>query len=106
MVNYMGAAFEAENACLLLGMPHSSPGSRSCARSCPGLRARASLQVARRVKMRLEAMLVGSANADPIRFSVPGYRARLYELRFGATPGAQHMLPLRPRLRLPSRRQL
>ena len=49
------------------------------------------LQVARRVKMQLEAKLLGSADADPIRFSVPGYRARLYELRFGATPGGQHM---------------
>lgn len=40
------------------------------------------------MKMRLEAKLLGSADADPIRFSVPGYRARLYELRFGASPGA------------------
>ena len=40
------------------------------------------------MKMRLEAKLLGSADADPIRFCVPGYRARLYELRFGAAPGA------------------
>ncbi len=39
------------------------------------------------MKARLEAKLLGSADADPVRFSLPGYRARLYELRFGATPG-------------------
>ena len=42
------------------------------------------------MKMRLEAKLLGSADADPIRFCMPGYRARLYELRFGAAPGAWH----------------
>lgn len=46
------------------------------------------------MKMRLEAKLLGSADADAIRFSVPGYRARLYELRFGAAPGA-HPNPTR-----------
>ena len=46
------------------------------------------------MKMQLEAKLLGSADADPIRFSVPGYRARLYELRFGAAPGAPPNPPL------------
>ncbi len=59
-------------------------------------------QVARRVKLRLEAKLLGSADADPIRFTMPGYRARLYEQRFGASPGRRPLRPSSPPQGLPA----
>ena len=44
-------------------------------------------ELSQRVMKRLEERLKGSSDADPVRLGVPGYRARVYEQRFGATPG-------------------
>ncbi|KAK9823577.1 hypothetical protein WJX72_003960 [[Myrmecia] bisecta] len=44
-------------------------------------------EVLRRVNERLNAKLMGSAAADPVRLALQGYRARHYEIRFGASPG-------------------
>lgn len=46
-------------------------------------------ELAQRVAKRLDERLKGSSDADPVRLGVPGYRARLYEQNFGATPGEQ-----------------
>lgn len=44
-------------------------------------------ELAKRVSKRVDDILKGGADADPIRLGMPGHRARLYELRFEATAG-------------------
>ena len=51
-------------------------------------------ELAQRVSKRLDEKLKGSSDADPIRLGVQGFRARLYEQRFGATPGV-HLCQLK-----------
>lgn len=45
-------------------------------------------ELAQRVMKRLEERLKGNSDVDPVRLGIQGYRARLYEQRFGAVPGA------------------
>lgn len=44
-------------------------------------------ELAQRVMKRLEDTLKGSSEADPVKLGNPGHRARMYEQRFGASPG-------------------
>ncbi len=44
-------------------------------------------ELAQRVMKRLEDTLKGNSEADPVRLGVQGYRARLYEQKFGASSG-------------------
>lgn len=44
-------------------------------------------ELSQRVMKRLDDRLKGTSDADPVRLGIQGYRARLYEQRFGATPG-------------------
>lgn len=44
-------------------------------------------ELSQRVMKRLDERLKGTSDADPVRLGIQGYRARLYEQRFGATPG-------------------
>lgn len=44
-------------------------------------------ELCQRVTKRLDERLKGTSDADPVRLGVQGYRARMYEQRFGATPG-------------------
>ena len=46
-----------------------------------------SRELAARVAKRLDDTLKGASEADPVRLSMPGYRARLYEQRFQASAG-------------------
>lgn len=45
-------------------------------------------ELAARVRARLAMQIAAGADADPVRLSLPGYRARWYEQRFGASAGA------------------
>ena len=45
------------------------------------------MELSRRVSKRVDDILKGGADADPIRLGLTGHRARLYEIRFKATPG-------------------
>ena len=45
------------------------------------------MELSRRVSKRVDDILKGGADADPIRLGSPGHRARLYEIRFKATAG-------------------
>lgn len=51
-------------------------------------------ELAQRVTKRLDDTLKGSSEADPIKLGNPGHRARLYEQRFGASPGVAPPVPL------------
>ena len=55
-------------------------------------------ELSRRVSKRVDDILKGGADADPIRLGLPGHRARLYEIRFQATAGnvssLTHTFPL------------
>ncbi|KAL3145189.1 hypothetical protein ABBQ32_000941 [Trebouxia sp. C0010 RCD-2024] len=44
-------------------------------------------ELSQRVMKRLDERLKGTSDADPVRLGIQGHRARLYEHRFGATPG-------------------
>ena len=44
-------------------------------------------ELSQRVMKRLDERLKGTSDADPVRLGIQGYRARLYEQRFGAIPG-------------------
>ena len=44
-------------------------------------------ELAARVRARMAMQIMAGADADPVRLSLPGYRARWYEQRFGASAG-------------------
>ena len=44
-------------------------------------------ELSQRVMKHLDERLKGASDADPVRLGAQGYRARLYEQKFGATPG-------------------
>ena len=44
-------------------------------------------ELAARVRARMALQITAGADADPVRLSLQGYRARWYEQRFGATAG-------------------
>ena len=44
-------------------------------------------ELASRVRARMTMQIMAGADADPVRLSLPGYRARWYEQRFGASAG-------------------
>lgn len=51
-------------------------------------------ELSQRVMKRLEERLKGNSDADPVRLGIQGCRARLYEHRFGATPGMWYVCEL------------
>ena len=44
-------------------------------------------ELAARVRARTAMQIMAGADADPVRLSLPNYRARWYEQRFGASAG-------------------